>query len=456
MSVLNARKLGALASLVLALTGVRVDAAVFATYDAAQHNANGFAFADFNDFFAVDTSAGVISIDIENDLDAANGLFGGMGSDIVADFDAATTQLEVSLTVDPLNLATSFNIVLVDNDGVNTGEEYQFGFDLTGVTPGVPTVLTQSLVNPGPIFRQAAFNQADGDTIQNYGFRQLQIQSVFGGTNRLKIDVDSVKLIDPDNPLLIEFTSATYEAQTQTFTFGTFSNVGAVDVTGPTILINADPASAGGPGGGIGFNGLNVPFNAEDYQIEIEAKLLGNNTAEQFNLVLGDDDGDDSGPGLGAEDFNFFIDTSNFNTSGFSTFTIPLGSGSETNFVTQFGSTNPGDGLQNFGLSQMQIQASGADPGVLGIEILRYSIVERPDGLPGDFDGDGDVDGRDFLEWQRGNSPDPLSADDLATWQANFGAPLVAAATSVPEPATWLLLFGAAGIMPFRRLSART
>ena len=47
--------------------------------------------------------------------------------------------------------------------------------------------------------------------IQNYGLRQMQIQSEFGGTNRLKIDVQSVKLIDPENPLLIEFNTATYE-----------------------------------------------------------------------------------------------------------------------------------------------------------------------------------------------------------------------------------------------------
>ena len=249
MSVFNARKLGALAAVLLVFVAAHAQAAVYATYDAAQHNANGFAFGDFNDFFAVDTSSGVISLDIMTDNDGADGLFGGMGSDLVADFNAATTQLQVALTVDPLNVASSFNIVLVDNDGPSTGEEYQFSFSLAGVTPGVPTILTQSLVNPGPIFRQAAYNQTDGDMIQNYGLRQVQIQSVYGGTDRLKIDVDSVKLVDPEDPLLIEFTSSTYNAQPARFTFGTFSNEGAVDVSGSTIVINADPASTGGPGG---------------------------------------------------------------------------------------------------------------------------------------------------------------------------------------------------------------
>jgi hypothetical protein len=56
--------------------------------------------------------------------------------------------------------------------------------------------------------------------------------------------------------------------------------------------------------------------------------------------------------------------------------------------------------------------------------------------LTGDFDSDGDVDGRDYLAWQRGESPNPLSAGDLANWQAEYGeGPLTAASVAVPEPA---------------------
>jgi len=40
---------------------------------------------------------------------------------------------------------------------------------------------------------------------------------------------------------------------------------------------------------------------------------------------------------------------------------------------------------------------------------------------PGDFNVDGTYDGLDFLKWQRGESPDPLSASDLADWEANYG-----------------------------------
>jgi hypothetical protein len=58
----------------------------------------------------------------------------------------------------------------------------------------------------------------------------------------------------------------------------------------------------------------------------------------------------------------------------------------------------------------------------------------------GDFDGDGDVDGRDFLRWQRGGSPSPLSAGDLSLWQNNYGAGGLVAVSAVPEPSSVILL----------------
>jgi len=60
--------------------------------------------------------------------------------------------------------------------------------------------------------------------------------------------------------------------------------------------------------------------------------------------------------------------------------------------------------------------------------------------IQGDFNGDNDVDGFDFLAWQRGESPNPLSQSDLNDWEANYGTtPSLAAATSVPEPTALLL-----------------
>lgn len=55
--------------------------------------------------------------------------------------------------------------------------------------------------------------------------------------------------------------------------------------------------------------------------------------------------------------------------------------------------------------------------------------------LPGDFDEDGDVDGNDFLTWQRGGSFTPLSGTDLADWQNNYSnSPIMVSTAAVPEP----------------------
>jgi hypothetical protein len=82
--------------------------------------------------------------------------------------------------------------------------------------------------------------------------------------------------------------------------------------------------------------------------------------------------------------------------------------------------------------------------GALGVEPAVLSISF---GIPGDFNQDGDVDGLDFLLWQRDNG-----VGDLADWENNYGAPApIAAITSVPEPATlFLVLLGALGLVATR------
>jgi hypothetical protein len=67
--------------------------------------------------------------------------------------------------------------------------------------------------------------------------------------------------------------------------------------------------------------------------------------------------------------------------------------------------------------------------------------------ISGDFDFDDDVDGADFLIWQR----DP-SAGDRADWQANFGHAPATSVAAVPEPASALLgLLIFAGLMGWGR-----
>jgi hypothetical protein len=82
--------------------------------------------------------------------------------------------------------------------------------------------------------------------------------------------------------------------------------------------------------------------------------------------------------------------------------------------------------------------------------------------LPGDFDLDGDVDGRDFLVWQRGGSPNGINSGDLALWQAQYGNPPPLAQSLqqdnigrvVPEPGAVVLIALGLVVMNFRERSA--
>lgn len=63
--------------------------------------------------------------------------------------------------------------------------------------------------------------------------------------------------------------------------------------------------------------------------------------------------------------------------------------------------------------------------------------------ITGDFNIDGNINGHDFLAWQHGNSPHPLSASDLTAWQevfsSNVPALLERSFSLIPEPSACTL-----------------
>ncbi len=76
-----------------------------------------------------------------------------------------------------------------------------------------------------------------------------------------------------------------------------------------------------------------------------------------------------------------------------------------------------------------------------------------------DFDGNGFVDGLDFLKWQRGETPGNGSQAELALWEAQYGGPppLAGALAAVPEPTSALLaLLGLIGISRVRLGAGRS
>lgn len=94
-----------------------------------------------------------------------------------------------------------------------------------------------------------------------------------------------------------------------------------------------------------------------------------------------------------------------------------------------------------------------------GLDGITLSITSVPSESDADFDGDNDVDGRDFLIWQRGyglddqtdNSHGDANGDgevnglDLADWQAQYGMATLTSRAAVPEPGTCALVLAAAG-----------
>lgn len=88
------------------------------------------------------------------------------------------------------------------------------------------------------------------------------------------------------------------------------------------------------------------------------------------------------------------------------------------------------------------------------------ALYTDPSGLGGDFDGDGDVDGRDFLAWQRGGSPRPLGPGNLALWKQSYGdsGALISstAPMAVPEPSGLAMLLLAVGSLSRERQKKMT
>ena len=86
-------------------------------------------------------------------------------------------------------------------------------------------------------------------------------------------------------------------------------------------------------------------------------------------------------------------------------------------------------------------------------QVISYTFATAPS-QPGDFDNDLDVDGADFLEWQR-EFGSTLDASDLATWESNYGSPpaIGAALSAVPEPSSiaLVMMVGVGGLLRKKR-----
>ncbi|TWU26019.1 hypothetical protein [Bythopirellula polymerisocia] len=96
---------------------------------------------------------------------------------------------------------------------------------------------------------------------------------------------------------------------------------------------------------------------------------------------------------------------------------------------------------------------SGTGAGIAGFS---FDVLPDVGIMNADFDGDGDVDGADFLTWQRGygigttlsqgdaNNDGSVNGADLTIWQDQYGSSPLFATVAVPEPTAMILLLAAA------------
>jgi T5SS/PEP-CTERM-associated repeat protein len=140
-------------------------------------------------------------------------------------------------------------------------------------------------------------------------------------------------------------------------------------------------------------------------------------------------------------------------------FTPSIGATFDLLKASSFGSTGLGT-TENVGTGEA-FTLAGEDTGAFslaivasgGFETLRATFLGGATPDDADFDGDGDVDGADFLTWQRGlgatgadledgdaNGDSNVNAADLAIWNTQFGPAAVPAASNIPEPSAALLL----------------
>ena len=174
--------------------------------DLPDNNENGFTAFTHNDFMtagAVTDGPTSIILDIV-DSDNSNGVFGGLGVDFVKDdgsgnflpqqFDANSHRWELNVKILPNNTATEIRASFIDDDAPGTADEHVYGFDLTSVPNDGEFHLLTTAIDP-PLFTQGAFGFSPGDGVVNPDLRQIQIQSVFGSTGRLNVEIDFIQIV---------------------------------------------------------------------------------------------------------------------------------------------------------------------------------------------------------------------------------------------------------------------
>ena len=282
----------------------------------------------------------------------------------------------------------------------------------------------------------------------------------FGPDNPQQDDIGSAD--DPGDAFEFDFTNGycpecTLSQETNSSLVGSGSASGKLFSPSTDSLLNHSFFGNGFSYPGLTFNLANSdviqPGHQLDYSVELRddrdfsfgSTSGGLDIELRFDVIGVDSTGAEVRQRLGVSQL-VSSDISNNAYSTFSTsLTVPATVTDDNNGAVSVGSPTQINAVLFF------FGTNGAPSYSLYFD--EFSIVNQNISA-GDFNGNGTVDGSDFLYWQRGFSPRPLSQSDLTDWQDEYGLPVVAASSvsSVPEPTTAVIVLAMLGLMTCKRV----
>lgn len=346
------------------------------------------------------------------------------------DFDHTNYQIEMPIRILEDNESSLFRIVLADSDGTGASDDFYYHVNPFDFEVGE----WDTFVRPLAEFDELISNGGDGE--MNFGQSIVQLTSVWNSPELINIEFGGIYIseIDPvPSNTVYELNANSFG---QAWSWGSYNVEGAITYTEDSIVINAESQNEeAGAQGGLGHGVLHREFDGEATDLVINARLLAENQAANFLIELRDDEGELNGvisDGVeeiewAAEQYTYDIPTSAFEMDEFTEFRIPL---SDFSTRGQAGGDVNIDGdfeLSDFGLYLAHIMSPWGPAETLNIEIESIRLEQSGATLPGDYNGNGQLDAGDLdlqAEVMNGeynadydlNGDDVVDAEDRLAW----------------------------------------